>query len=676
MKKQQFTVWKRNFKKAVLALGIGLCVAGVGTSEVLAAQQTGTAAGHPLFDNHFEGTEVYDSSQDTITKRKGTFAAKYDPRQTGMVTAIEDQGQYNTCWAFSTIAAIEGNILKKGYEDSSLNLSENHLAYFFYNRQTDKLGNTAGDSNFNLGSTWAQNGGTLQGTALALTTWSGVVKETTSEDNSEGAYEAKALSADQCYRSDYRVKNVYFYNYNVDTIKQAITDYGAVASGIYMDIQYWNLKNGAYYCPLEDGNHAIAIVGWDDTYSRDNFKSSVKPSKDGAWLVKNSYGTTYQGSPLGDNGYMWVSYEDASLTEIVAFDVERATESYDNNYQYDGTGNPMYCITLPSGTTYANVFKVKAASGYNEVLKAVSVDVMATDVSYNVQIYTGLTSASKPTSGKAVSKQSGQLVNAGYNRITLNTPVTLAAGEYYSVVITLYGKNNAVPYLASDVSYMTSWIAFTSNVGKNQSFVKYDGKWQDLGTLSKNPANLRIKAYTDNTTEKTTYKLSKKTLGISKGSSAKLSLNITPSSVNRKVTWSSSNKKVATVSSSGKIKAKSYGTATIKAKFVAGGSTKTLKCKVTVGPSKVKSMSVKGGKKKLTITWKRSSAAQGYAIYYSKNKNSGYKKLTTVKSGSTTKYTKSKMKKGTYYVKMCPYIKQNGKTLYGSFTGAKKVTVK
>ena len=133
---------------------------------------------------------------------------------------------------------------------------------------------------------------------------------------------------------------------------------------------------------------------------------------------------------------------------------------------------------------------------------------------------------------------------------------------------------------------------------------------------------------------------------------------------------------MATVSSSGKIKAKSYGTATIKAKFVAGGSTKTLKCKVTVGPSKVRSMAVKGGKKKLIVTWKPSSTAQGYVIYYSKNKNSGYKKLATVKSGTTTKYTKSKMKKGTYYVKMCPYMKKSGKTLYGSYTSVKKVKVK
>lgn len=165
-------------------------------------------------------------------------------------------------------------------------------------------------------------------------------------------------------------------------------------------------------------------------------------------------------------------------------------------------------------------------------------------------------------------------------------------------------------------------------------------------------------------------------MGISKGSSATLSLKVTPSSVKRKVTWTSSNKSVATVSSSGKVKAKAYGTATIKAKFVAGSKTKTLSCKVTVGPSKVKSFKVTGSKKKITVRWKKNNAASGYVIYYSKSKSSGYKTLATITSKTKTKYIKKKLKKGTYYVKMRPYLTKSGKKLYGSYTAVKKVTVK
>ena len=32
------------------------------------------------------------------------------------------------------------------------------------------------------------------------------------------------------------------------------------------------------------------VVGWDDNYSKDNFRDGVKPEKDGAWLIRNSWG--------------------------------------------------------------------------------------------------------------------------------------------------------------------------------------------------------------------------------------------------------------------------------------------------------------------------------------------------------------------------------------------------
>lgn len=670
-------------KKAFLTLGMGVCIAGMlNIPSHAAAKQIGTFEGHPLFDNPISDVVITDGGANGIVKRGAPFAATYDPRTNQMVgSRIEDQGNTNTCWAFATIAAIESNLIKKGYEDASVNLSENHLAYFFYNRETDPVGYTAGDKNCNTGSNWYMNGGTLYGTALSLTTWAGVVRETASEDNAEGYYSPKALSASDCYKSDYRVANTYFYNYSVDTVKQAVMDYGAVASGIYMSEAYFNLDNGAYNCTKADGNHAVTIVGWDDTYSRNNFKGNCQPTKDGAWIVKNSYGNY-----VGDGGYLYVSYEDKSLQEIAAFDMVRASESYANNYQYDGTANPAVAWQIRNSATFANVFKVKGKQGYNEVLKAVGVEVLTTNVRYSLQIYTGVTSSTNPTKGKKMfsTPQTGVLTNAGYNQIFLNTPVTLAAGEKYSVVLTISASNGQNVVIGAEADTDAGWIRFDTDVKTGQGYAYLNGKWYDMGKSSDARkltgenylSNLRIKAYTDNTTQKTTYKLNNKNLGISKGSSAKLSVNINPSSVKRKITWSSSDNKVATVDSKGKVKAKAYGTTTIKAKFVAGSKTKTLSCKVTVGPSQVKSIKVKGDKKKITVTWKKNSAASGYEIYYSKKKNGKYKALGTVKSNSATKFTKGKLKKGTYYVKMRPYLLQNGKKLYGSYTAVKTVKVK
>lgn len=671
------------FKRIAIALGIGICISG-SISAPAKAEQVGTFEGYPVFDCKESNLELTEGKGTAVTRRSAAFAPVHDPRSTHTVSkGIENQGMTDTCWAFASIAAMESNLIKKGYEDENVNLSENHLAYFFYNRQTDPVGYTVGDANLNSRSTWYGNGGTLYGTALALTTWAGVVREPAGEDNAQGVYIPKSLPGGDCYKGDYRVANVYFYNYNINAIKQAVLDYGAVATGMYLDSKYFNKNTGAYNCTIDNGNHAVTIVGWDDNYSRSNFSSGSRPVSNGAWIVKNSHG-----AEVGDNGYLYISYEDKSLQEIIAFDMVPASQSYARNYQYDGSANPATAWQLRGKGTFANVFKAKGSQkGCNEVLKAVSVEVLTTNVNYSLQIYTGVTGSKNPTKGKKMfsSPQTGVLTHAGYSQIVLDTPVTLTAGEKYSVVLTLDAGSGQTLQIGADATMAADWVRFVAKVNSGQSFTSANGKWYDMGKLedvrkivgsAAQVSNFRIKAYTDNTSEKTTYKLNTKSLGISKGGSGKLSLKITPSAVKRAVTWTSSDKNVATVSSSGKVKAKAYGTATIKAQFVAGSKTKTLSCKVTVGPSKVKNFKVKGGKKKITVTWKKNSAASGYVIYYSKKENGKFKTLGTVTKSGTVRFSKGKLKKGTYYVKMCPYVSRNGKKLYGSDTVVKSVEVK
>ena len=560
------------------------------------------------------------------------------------------------------MAAIETNLIKNGRADASIDLSENQFAYFFYNRQPDKLGYTIGDYNTTSRGNYLSAGGTLQGTGLALATWAGVTTEARSPYMT-------IPDASLCYAADYSVRNVYLYNYSmtnlagsVATIKQAILDHGAVACGINMIAQYYNPVNYSYNCQTAGGNHAIAIVGWDDSYSKDNF--NMKPAADGAWIVKNSYGPEF-----GDQGYFYVSYEDRTLTEFIAFEAVTAAEQFDNNYQYDGTANPAYSYN--KGEWYANVFEAKGANGFNEELKAVGVYTLTTNCNYEVEVYTGLTDAGKPTSGTKVYDVpvTGTLTDAGYQTIALPSAVSLTAGESFAVLVRLKDSYGANAYIGADSTYQNDWITFIANVSDNQSFVQVNNKWYDFGKEAK--ANVRIKAYTDATAEKSAFALSDKKLGISKGTTAKLALQVSPN-VYRDVKWKSSNKKVATVNKKGKVKAKSYGSATISATFMAGGNKKTLKCKVTVGPSKVKSVKVSGGKKKVKVRWKKSSGSNGYEVYYAAARDGAYKKLAATTAASCTK----KMKKGTYYVKVRSYKISGSKKLYGSFSGIKEVTIR
>ena len=110
-----------------------------------------------------------------------------------------------------------------------------------------------------------------------------------------------------------RLQDAYFImpnsaDYIVD-VKKAILNYGAVS------ITYASSNNEPYFNAITSAHytnesltptHAVAIVGWDDNYSADNFL--ITPPGNGAWIVKNTWGNEW-----GDEGYFYLSYYEKSL---------------------------------------------------------------------------------------------------------------------------------------------------------------------------------------------------------------------------------------------------------------------------------------------------------------------------------------------------------------------------
>ena len=105
-----------------------------------------------------------------------------------------------------------------------------------------------------------------------------------------------------------------------------------------------------------------------------------------------------------------------------------------------------------------------------------------------------------------------------------------------------------------------------------------------------------------------------------------------------------------------------------------GDVTGTTSAKYVITPAKMKTPSVKAGKKKLTVKWKKlGGGSQTYQIYVLKK---GTKKAKYYISTGSSKTIKKLSKKKYYYTKIRSYKKINGKTYYGSWSGTKKVKVK
>lgn len=411
-----------------------------------------------------------------------------------------DQGNYDTCWAFSAVGLAEFDLIHDdGIASSSIDLSELQLAYYMYHNEEDPFGGTFQDD-LSCAKPYLKNGGNLDMCSRTLLQWEGLIPEADLPYTS--AASVQSLDFDYAFDKDVaHLQNVYILDLHKQTqaVKTQIMKHGAAGISLYMgsmgqyDTTATYTRTGenvaTYYCPkAELSNHAVNIVGWDDNFAASNFKTS--PRGNGAWLVRNSWSSN-TGNNL--NSYFWISYYDAGLADDVwIMDFEPA-DNYDFNYQYDGCPVVYNAISTPVA---ANVFKVKGAD--NEQLRAVSLTMNEdTNVPYTVKIYTNLSNPAKPRSGILAGLVSGKTSYAGTYTIPLKKAVSLPKNTYYAVVVELQKKGAGIDV---EATYRRSpEFRSYAYIDYNQSFRYYNGEWEDLADFGDihGTGNLCIKAYTD-----------------------------------------------------------------------------------------------------------------------------------------------------------------------------------
>ena len=434
-------------------------------------------------------TPVYSSDADTYSDIPSSFPDDMDTL-TSTYPAARNQNSYGTCWAFSSMGLAEFDLINdspsgNGKFDSNTDLSELQLAYFTYNSVVDPLGGTEGDSakyyNENATESYLNYGGNYEMASRRLAQWYGPVDESlvpyekAADTIKGGLDDSYAFGQDKAH-----LENAYLINIkeNAGDVKQQIMEHGAAGVMYYHNNSSlrWNetLEKYVYYdVDKSGGGHAVMIVGWNDNFSKDNFTGSSKPSKDGAWLIRNSWGDYAS--------YFWMSYESASLADTAwVFDFS-AEDGYDNNYQLDGG---VQAYPDKEHKILANVFKTKQEEGTSaEILSAVSLSFTeAANVQYTVDIYTDLQDETNPYSGtkQENATTTGETAYAGIYTIPLKDSVTLKPGTSFAVVVSV---NSAVLDYEQATSIATGeglttmiWDCQVSK-GNNKSFYFSGGKF-------------------------------------------------------------------------------------------------------------------------------------------------------------------------------------------------------
>lgn len=386
----------------------------------------------------------------------------------GKVLGVRDQAASDDCWAFASLASLESNLLMNNINTGFLSTAHLELmtqdslytpSFITFNRDFNSGGRMEFTTAYVL-NYW----GPVKESDMPFETVLNLIDNNTTVNQSDVTNKKAMVDVDDVfYLSN---SQGICSNNTINTIKEYIVNYGALATSVYFNNAYVNGKY-YYYNGSELSNHAVAIVGWDDNVEVTSFNN--RATRKGAWIVKNSYGTS-----VGDGGYYYISYDDVNICTDAAGFYNASLDMSDEAYYYDDLGVNTI-LESPNNVNYLANYFTKKTSG-EETIDKVTFATAIAGMDYTVYYADNINGNLENWQELA----SGTTNHVGYMSVDIDKDIKIS--DSYGIIVKFETDDTIDDNFYVAIEGLTEDNFYSSyEITNNVSRISFDGKdWMAL----------------------------------------------------------------------------------------------------------------------------------------------------------------------------------------------------
>lgn len=271
--------------------------------------------------------------------------------------------------------------------------------------------------------------------------------------------------------------------YDPEIVKRTIINFGAVYSMMYHSRKELDTLTNIYYTKTKRINHAVVIVGWNDTM----------PTKNGlgAWIVQNSLGKKY-----GNEGIFYIPYSDPNILEYNAIWPSWIPYEEDTRIYYYDTLGSYHSYGFDDTICYG---LVKFVAETDIEITQVSTHINLAGTKVITEIFDDFNPATGMLSPSLIRREPDQCRFSGYYTFKLAESIRIARGDDFYVLmgyshpsdtVVMPVENKIKGYSDPHITEKKCWV--------NPDYNRWPTTWYECGSDSPYPSlnfDLCIRVY-------------------------------------------------------------------------------------------------------------------------------------------------------------------------------------